>query len=266
MYLFRLNTGVLTLIVFVVMFATAAVAFECGRRLRHLSENLREPYAVLQASLFGVVALILAFGLALAVGRYDARRAAMVDDANTIGTTYLRAQTLPEPERTESLELLRRYADTSIQLANSIPASAAFDAVAADGDELQRDLWALAGEALDQSPEGSAVRLYVESLNRMIDQETVRTSALNNRVPDAVLALEVLAAACAVALLAFLLALLGRGIGPALIAATLVALLLLVTFDLDRPTRGTIKVPDKPLTDLRTSMDEPPAAAAPTNP
>jgi len=190
----------------------------------------------------------------------------VVDDANTIGTTYLRAQTLPEPERTESLELLRRYADTSIQLANSIPASAAFDAVAADGDELQRDLWALAGGALDQSPEGSAVRLYVESLNRMIDQETVRTSALNNRVPDAVLALEVLAAACAVALLAFLLALLGRGIGPALIAATLVALLLLVTFDLDRPTRGTIKVPDKPLTDLRTSMDEPPAAAAPTNP
>jgi hypothetical protein len=266
MYLFRLNTWVLTLIIFVLMFATATIAFECGRRLRHRSDRLREPYAVLQASLFGVVALILAFGLALAVGRYDARRAAVVDDANAIGTTYLRAQTLPEPERTESLELLRRYADTSIRLANSVPASAAFDAAAADGHEAQRALWALAGEALDQSPEGSAVRLYVESLNEMIDQETVRTSALNNRVPDAVLALEALAAASAVALLAFLLALLGRGIGPALIAATLVALLLLVTFDLDRPTRGTIKVPDKPLTDLRTSMEEPPAAAAPTNP
>jgi hypothetical protein len=60
----------------------------------------------------------------MAVGRYDARRAAVVDDANAIGTTYLRAQTLPEPARTQSLDLLVRYTDASIALSESVPGSA----------------------------------------------------------------------------------------------------------------------------------------------
>jgi hypothetical protein len=67
--------------------------------MRHRSEILREPFAALQAALLGVVGLILAFGLALAVGRYESRRAAVVEDANRIGTTYLRAQMLAEPVR-----------------------------------------------------------------------------------------------------------------------------------------------------------------------
>ncbi|MGH3102195.1 MAG: hypothetical protein ACRDPU_14510, partial [Thermoleophilia bacterium] len=67
--------------------------------------------------------LILAFGLALAVGRYETRRAAVVEDANRIGTTYLRAQTLAEPVRSQSLDLLRRYTDTSIRLSESVPSS-----------------------------------------------------------------------------------------------------------------------------------------------
>ena len=50
------------------------------------------------------------------------------------------------------------------------------------------------------------------------------------------------------------------------LAAALVSGLLLVTFDLDRPTRGLIEVPDTPLTDLRASMRLPPAARGPTEP
>ena len=52
-------------------------------------------------------ASILAFGLTLAVGRYQNRRADVVTDANTIGTAYLRAQTIAEPQRSRSLALLR---------------------------------------------------------------------------------------------------------------------------------------------------------------
>ena len=76
---------------------------------------------MLQAALLGLVALILAFGLTMAVGRYDARRAAVVDEANAIGTTYLRAQTLREPLRSRSLDDLVRYTDASIRLANAVP-------------------------------------------------------------------------------------------------------------------------------------------------
>ena len=260
---FSLNSLTLTLIVVGVIGAATVAGVLLGRRLRHHSAVLREPFGVLQAALLGVVGLILAFGLSLAVGRYEARRTAVVDEANAIGTTYLRAQTLPEPIRTQSLERLVRYTDTSIALSNSIPNSAKAQAAIADGQRLQRELWGLAGQALAEKPVESAPRLYVETLNEMIDMQTVRVAGLNNRVPGAVLAVEVGGAAVALALLAFYLSILGRGVGTVLLAAGLITLLLLVTFDLDRPRRGLIQVPDAPLVDLRASMELPPAASAP---
>jgi hypothetical protein len=159
---------------------------------------------------------------------------------------------------------LRRYTDTSIRLSESVPGSAGEDKAVLDGDQLQRELWRLAGRSLADSPNASAPRIYIESLNTMIDMQTVRVGALNNRVPGAVLAVEVAGAAAALALLAFYLALLGRGIITVVLAAGLVSLLLLVTFDLDRPTRGLIEVPDTPLTSLRASMLLPPASPGPS--
>jgi hypothetical protein len=153
--------------------------------------RLQEPFAVLQATLLGFMGLILAFGLALAVGRYESRRAAVVEEANAIGTTYLRAQLLAEPVRTRSLERHCAYTDTSIRLSKSIPESAAERRAAADGQHLQRELWGLAGEAIASAPTASAPRLYVETLNEMIDMQTVRVAGLNNRVPPPVLWLEV---------------------------------------------------------------------------
>jgi len=263
---FRLNSLELGLILFAIVFGFSAVGLLLGRYFRHRSEHLREPVGVLQGALLGLVGLVLAFGLALAVGRYESRRAAVVDDANAIGTTYLRAQTLAEPARARSLELLRRYTDTSIRLSEAIPNSDASRRAIDDGEHLQRRLWALAGGALSDAPRDSAPRLYVETLNGMIDMQTVRIAALNNRVPGAVLFVEVLFAAVAFGLLAFYLALLGRGVLPVFLAAGLICLLLLVTFDLDRPTRGLITVPDTALKSLRAEMELPPAATAPTRP
>jgi hypothetical protein len=97
----------------------------------------------------------------------------------------------------------------------------------------------------------------------MIDLQTVHVSALNNRVPAAVLAIEVVGAAVALGLLALYLAILARGVITVVLAAAFVSVLLLITFDLDRPVRGLIRVPDTPLVDLRESMDLPPAARAP---
>src|SRR5580765_5403099 len=263
---FRLTSLELVLILSAVIFGATILGLVLGRAVRHRSEHIREPLGVLQSALLGLVGLVLAFGLALAVGRYESRRTAVVDDANAIGTTYLRAQTLPEPIRTRSLQLLVRYADTSIRLSQSVPSSSKAGQAISDGQKLQRQLWGLAGRALAEAPIASAPRLYVETLNAMIDQQTVRIAALNNRVPGPVLAVEVIFAAAALGLLGFYLALLGRSVLPVLLSAALVCLLLLVTFDLDRPTRGLIKVPATPLTSLRASMELPPAAAAPSKP
>jgi hypothetical protein len=263
---FRLSSLELVLILSAVVFGATALGLVLGRAVRHRSEHIREPLGVLQSALLGLVALVLAFGLALAVGRYESRRTAVVDDANAIGTTYLRAQTLPEPMRTRSLERLVRYTDTSIRLSLAVPGSADARKAVADGDLMQRQLWRLGGQALVEEPIASAPRLYIETLNQMIDMQTVRVAALNNRVPGSVLAVEVVGAAVALGLLAFYLSLLGRGVITVLLAAGLVTMLLFVTFDLDRPTRGLIRVPDTPLTSLRASMTLPPAATRPSGP
>jgi hypothetical protein len=189
-----------------------------------------------------------------------------VDEANTIGTTYLRAQTLPEPVRTRSLALLRSYAESAVSLTNYVPGSSQELAVAAREEELQRRLWALNGRALGFEPIDSAPRLYEETLNEMIDAQATRVAGLNNRVPNAVLFLEVLGAALALGLLGAYLAIVGRGVLAVSLAAVLVTGLLFVICDLDRPTRGPIQVPDTALRNVLESMQPPPAAAAPSRP
>src|SRR6476619_6531991 len=136
LFFFRLSSFELALILFAVIFGAATLGLVLGRAVRHRSEHIREPLGVLQSALLGLVGLVLAFGLALAVGRYESRRAAVVDDANAIGTTYLRAQTLTEPMRTRSLDLLVRYTDTSIRLSGAIPGSGKSRQAIADGDKL----------------------------------------------------------------------------------------------------------------------------------
>ena len=121
---FSLSSWALALILVAVIVGTTVAGLVAGGQLRKRGDALREPFGVLQTATLGIVALLLAFGLSLAIGRYETRRAAVVDDANTIGTTYLRAQTLAEPVRTRSLELLRRYTDEAIRLSHEVPGSA----------------------------------------------------------------------------------------------------------------------------------------------
>jgi hypothetical protein len=260
---FRLASWELALLIFAVVGGAAALGFAAGVYLRRHSDKYREPFGVVQGALLGLVALLLAFGLSLALGRYEDRRAATVDEANAIGTSFLRAQLIAEPERTQSLALFRDYTDLAIRVAYAIPGSSSMTRTTAAEGVLQRRLWRLGGRALAGAPVASAPRLYVDSLNETFDDQSARLSALNNRVPGAVLAVEVIASALALGLLAIHIAMLGRGIGPVLLAAALVSILLLVTFDLDRPTRGLIKVPATPLLAVRVSMALPPAANGP---
>jgi hypothetical protein len=260
---FSLDSWQLGLVVFAVIGGASAVGVLVGRYLRRHSHHYREGIGALQGALLGLVGLILAFGLTLAVGRYQDRRTDVSDDANTIGTAYLRAQTIAEPQRSSSLALLRRYNDLAIRLTYEVPGSASLRSTAADQERLQRSLWGLGGEAMNARPRDSAPRLYIDSLNAMIDQQGVRLARLDNRVPNAVLWLELLGAALALGLLAVYVSVLGRGLIPVVIAAVVVSFLVLVTFDLDRPTRGLITIPASPLLAEKATMALPPAAPAP---
>jgi hypothetical protein len=260
---FSLPSWAVALLVFAVVGAVTAAGYATGRYLREHQARLREPFGVLQGALLGVVGLILAFGLTLAVGRYQDRRAAMVTEANAIGTAYLRAQLIAEPARSKSLALLRGYTDLALQVSKEVPGRPGMRRTTAAEGLVQRRLWRLAGQSIDAAPVASAPRLYVDSLNATFDAQSARLSALTNRVPGAVLVLEVFGAAAAVGLLALHISILGRGLVAMIAAAALVTLLLLVTFDLDRPTRGLITIPSTPLASVRASMVPPPAAQGP---
>jgi hypothetical protein len=260
---FQLSTLILVLALILVVGGAVTAGAIIGRRLRSRPEGHRESVGVVQGTLLGLVGLLLAFGLTMAVGRYDARRSLVVEESNDIGTTFLRAQMLSEPSRTTSLELLQQYVDVAIDLADHVPDTDRFDEDVTRIAELHRQLWAAAGAAVLADPTGTAPRLYVESLNATIDTHTKRVTSLRNRVPNTVMVLQVVGSAVAVGVLALYLALLGRGLITSLAAATVVVLIVFISFDLDRPQRGFITVSSAPLIDVRASMHLPPAANGP---
>src|SRR4029078_13578423 len=145
----RLSTFELALALAVAVLGATGLGIFLGHRVRHLSDSLKEPFGVLQAALLGVVGLLLAFGLSLAVSRYEDRRSNIVNEANAIGTSCLRAQTLAEPIRSRSLELLVQYTRSAIRLSDELPGSDEADAARADEERIERRLWSLAGRALD---------------------------------------------------------------------------------------------------------------------
>lgn len=263
--LFRTNSVTLIVVLGAIVAIFIAAGVVMGRRLRERTDaaSHRESLGVVQGALLGLVGLLLAFGLTMAVGRYEDRRTLLVQEANDIGTTYLRAQFLSEPERTESLDLLRGYTDLAIDMSESTPDTGEFDVLAAEMDVAHRDLWSLAGSAMAAAPQDNAPRLYVESLNALIDRHTDRVTSLRNRVPDSVWILQILGSGIALGALALYLAMLGRGLITPLVAGVFVVLILFNSFDLDRPRRGFIHIPSDPLVDVRAAMDLEPASPAP---
>src|SRR5262249_9444837 len=102
-FFLALPSWALALIVLCVIGAATLAGHGLGRRFHEHHAALKEPFGVLQGALLGIVALILAFGLSLALGRYEDRRGATVAEANAIGDTYLRAQLIADPARAQSI-------------------------------------------------------------------------------------------------------------------------------------------------------------------
>ena len=99
----------------------------------------------------------------------------------SIGITYLRASTLPQPYRDHSRQLLRQYVDTRLQLGNAD----LFDDAVAEAKLLHEDLWNDAS-TVAQHDRTAITALYVNSLNETIDLHEKRVAAFENRVPQAV--------------------------------------------------------------------------------
>src|SRR3954469_12282589 len=103
-------------LVFAGLFAAILAAAEVGYRLglmrhRQIGHEKEPTVGGIVAAELGLFAFLLAFTFGLAGARFEARRETLLDEANAIGTTYLRAKMLPEPQQTEVQKLLREYVD-----------------------------------------------------------------------------------------------------------------------------------------------------------
>jgi hypothetical protein len=252
--LFVIPTWAVALFLTTVIIGAAVIGVRFGRGMRVRLTQFKEPIAVVQTTLLGFVGLLLAFGLSMGVGRYDERRVSVIDEANAIGTAYLRSLSLPDEVREPTRQRLRAYVEVRVAINDRIPGERKYEVARLSAQRINDELWALAIRALEIDPVGSGTRLYVEALNHQIDMEAARAGALNNRIPGPVLTVQIIGSIAAVAMFGLYIGLLGRSFATVLTAAVVIVLILLVIVDLDRPVRGVISTPNAPLVEQRDLM------------
>ena len=197
-----------------------------------------------------LLALLLAFTFGLVLNRYEARRQLVTNEANAIGTAYLRAQLLDEPHRSRLSGLLIAYTDNRIRVASS---GAEANANLAKNDQLVTQMWAAVSAAGGSAQAHGISMPLLEAFNEIINLDTERKVAWRLRVPAGVLAL----------LLAYLIVTAGelgyivegaRGRRAALMLFVLIALSIGVITDVNRPSSGAIRESQRPMIDLLRSL------------
>ena len=241
---------------FCAMFLANEAGFRYGHRYhRQESEVSRTVAAAFKGSVFGLVALLLAFSFSATTSRHELRQRLVLDQANAIGTCYLRAGLLGDPWRERIREILRRYVALRLE-----HAGAGSDQTAAELDRLLSSLWEEVEGVDRKDPEAVRISMIVPAANDVIDLSSTRSWASRNHLPDPVLALLLSSVLVSSALLGHSSGQAGvRHLGLWLAMNLIFVLILYVVLDFDRPQRGLIRVDQTPLVELSSSIGQPSA-------
>ena len=175
---------------FVLAFAALLACVELGlrwrlRRRTSIDEARQEQIAGVHGSVVVLLGLFLGFTLALAPQRFEQRRELVVDEANSIATTRLRAEMLPEPYRGKVQSLLSDYVDARVEFFNAGVDGNAMQAALGRSKQLQNALWQQTVGAAQQSPT-PVTAVFVSSENEMFDLGAKQLAALENRIPGVI--------------------------------------------------------------------------------
>ncbi|HVK43082.1 MAG TPA: hypothetical protein VM471_11430 [Phenylobacterium sp.] len=221
------------------------------------SERAEGQEGYIVSAVLGLLALLMGFTFSLAVDRFETRRHLVLEEANAIGTTYLRAQLLPEPHRARMTDILVRYTDNRILLARAGPAKMA--PFLATNDALVTDMWAATSSAFEVIKTLDFSSTYVDSVNAVIDLDASRKTARASRVPPEVFVVLFIYLFVTAGVLGYVL----KGSRGRLSAGFLLALLtlsLLLIIDVDRPLAGGVIEGQAPMEALRASFSQPTSA------
>ncbi|HET8781840.1 MAG TPA: hypothetical protein VFM63_05460 [Pyrinomonadaceae bacterium] len=222
-----------------------------GYRLQQSAEEKESPVGGMVGGTLGLLAFMLAFTFGLASTRFEARRQILLQEANAIGTCYLRAAMLPDPMRTDARNLLREYVDVRLEAVKP----GQLEQGMAKSEELLNRLWALAVTTAEKE-KNVITSLFIQSLNQVIDLHSTRLMAgVRSRVPGIIWIVLYL-------LLILAMIMLGYQSGLAKGRRSLAVLALVIGFssvlyliaDLDRPGQGMLQTNQETMTDLRRTM------------
>jgi hypothetical protein len=244
------------------LFAGMLVLLEVGRRIgaRRVAADPEGAHAgtgAVDGAVFALMGLMIAFTFSGAASRFDTRRQLVVEEANDIGTAYLRVVLLPAETQPALRDLFRKYVESRLATYRAFPDRAAANAELERSLALQGEIWTRSVEACRIAKETATTTLILAALNAMIDIVTTRTAALQMHPPPIVFIMLVgLALGCAL--------LAGQGMAGAktrdwtrLVAfAAIMAVTVYVILDLEYPRIGLMRVDafDRHLVDVRNAM------------
>lgn len=256
--MYNLNSVQIAIFLFVCLVLAIEVGCRIGRRSQKATnEEARSHISAIQASLLGVLALLLGFTFSLSLQRYDSRSAAVVDEANAIGTTYLRSQLLPVSVRREVQELLRSYLEVRIQEGIIPLSNEAERRELLNKASLNQDiLWRLALQAAEEDKSPVTSGLFIQSLNELIDSHGRRNAVLDRHVPEVVLFLLFSTFILTWGIVGYASGIGGNRVSlAAYIMLVLIVLLIFIIIDLDRPRRGLIQINQASLVELQEAIE-----------
>ena len=215
------------------------------------SDEMAAPVGAMVGAILGLLAFMLAFTFSMAASRFEARRQVLLEEANAIGTTYLRAGSCP------SRSGLRSQSSCGSTLTSPArrPGSAVTEAVARS-EHLQEQLWSQATAAAEKNPSSIMTGLFVQSLNEVIDLHAKRVLVgLRSRIPISIWGGLFALAVVGMASMGYQAGLSATRRSPASLFLVLAfAGVLLLIADLDRPREGLLRVSQEALTDLQRTM------------
>lgn len=244
-----------------VVISSTEIGYRLGLRSHRRSQDEKEsPVSAIVGSVLGLTAFMLAFTFGIVSERYDARKALVREEANSIGTTYLRSDFLAEPDRTEARGLLREYLDNRLAFVQSLRTGHMTGAEITKGlataDKISKRLWAIAVANSRKDMNSDIGALYVDSLNGMIDLHATRVAvALQARIPVGIWIALLSLTFFGMVAVGYQMGIAGskRSLAQPILAISFSVVITLIA-SLDRPASAYVTVSQQPMIALRNSM------------
>ncbi len=236
-------TIAITLFIAIIIFNE--IGFRVGRFVQSRTDNeVKVLTGSIQASILGLLALLLGFTFSMSMQRFDNRSMALIDEANAIGTAVLRVQLLPTKYKNETYKQFQKYVDLRVAIAQlDLTKREERNSYNKQIIDIQNELWSLAISAVNDDPRPVTTGAFIKSLNDVIDSQGKRNALLQMHVPEVVLALLFVVFVSSGGILGYSGGLSGkRVIAPIVLVSLLITLIVFIIIDLDRPKRGLIQV------------------------